>query len=251
MLSYLHMLPKDHVDFLDPHRYIPAGHDDLRAPCPALNTLANHGYIPRDGRNLNFIQLVRVQCEVFNMSIPLAASLAFEAVFLCGNGLTVDLRQLRKHNAIEHDASLSRDDVDLTGNSWSVDPKLVAKMIAEYSSPEGLTFKDMARVRVKREKMLANVTKRLDWTHNKIALGEACLTIGIWGLGGGDDMTKRVVPISRLRSFFLDEKLPDGWQRPLHQLGFLTTLDMGGKLRAEMDKILEEEEQQKQQQLKN
>ena len=28
------------------------GPDDLRGPCPALNTLANHGYLPRDGRNV-------------------------------------------------------------------------------------------------------------------------------------------------------------------------------------------------------
>ena len=26
--------------------------DSARSPCPALNTLANHGYINRDGRNI-------------------------------------------------------------------------------------------------------------------------------------------------------------------------------------------------------
>ena len=25
--------------------------DDLRGPCPGLNALANHGFLPRDGRN--------------------------------------------------------------------------------------------------------------------------------------------------------------------------------------------------------
>jgi hypothetical protein len=24
---------------------------DLRSPCPGLNSLANHGFLPRDGRN--------------------------------------------------------------------------------------------------------------------------------------------------------------------------------------------------------
>jgi hypothetical protein len=27
---------------------------DLRSPCPALNALANHGFLPRDGRNSEF-----------------------------------------------------------------------------------------------------------------------------------------------------------------------------------------------------
>lgn len=28
--------------------------DDLRSPCPVLNALANHGFLPRDGRNSKF-----------------------------------------------------------------------------------------------------------------------------------------------------------------------------------------------------
>ncbi|KAK8062027.1 Chloroperoxidase [Apiospora phragmitis] len=37
----------------------PSGHEwqrrasDSRSPCPGLNVLANHGYHPRDGRNIN------------------------------------------------------------------------------------------------------------------------------------------------------------------------------------------------------
>lgn len=33
--------------------YVPPGPDDSRGPCPALNTLANHGLINHDGKNLN------------------------------------------------------------------------------------------------------------------------------------------------------------------------------------------------------
>jgi len=239
MLSHLHMLPKDYIESLNPHRFIPAGPNDLRAPCPALNTLANHGYINRDGRGLTLYALVKAQVEVFNISYPLALSLAVEAVFLCGNGLTATLEQVRAHNRIEHDASLSREDVP--GNSWQRDPELIKLLIADSGTIEGLSFKDMARVRVRREKTLKG--RHLDFAHLRIALGEACLTIGVWGFGGGEDMTKRVVSKARLRSFFLDERLPEGWARPLHRLGFLQTLDMGGKLQAEMKHIQEEEEE--------
>lgn len=54
---------------------------------------------------------------------------------------------------------------------------------------------------------------------------------------------QRVVTKDRLQSFFLEERLPEGWARPLHALGFLKTLEMGGKLRAEMDKYIEKEAQ--------
>ena len=38
--------------FVDESRYTyqAPGPDDSRSPCPALNALANHGYLPRDGK---------------------------------------------------------------------------------------------------------------------------------------------------------------------------------------------------------
>jgi hypothetical protein len=42
------------VEFADESRYeyqVPEP-NDLRSPCPALNTLANHGYLPHDGKNI-------------------------------------------------------------------------------------------------------------------------------------------------------------------------------------------------------
>ncbi|KAJ7745882.1 Chloroperoxidase [Mycena maculata] len=37
------------IDVTGPHEYMAATNDDLRGPCPGLNALANHGYIPRNG----------------------------------------------------------------------------------------------------------------------------------------------------------------------------------------------------------
>jgi len=174
------------------------------------------------------------------MSIPLAASLAFEAVFLCGNGINVDMKQLRKHNHIEHDASLSR--LDAPGNSWSRNAHLIKEMICEFSSSQGLKFEDIAKVRVAREKLLKTKTGRLDWVHNRIALGEASLVIGIWGKGDDlDGFKTKIVPRERIRSFFLHERFPDDWKRPLCPLGFRQCLRMGDELRAIMDTILKQE----------
>lgn len=49
---------------------------------------------------------------------------------------------------------------------------------------------------------------------------------------------QNTVSHERIRSFFIDERLPADWKRPEFTLGFFKTLNLGGKLRAEMDKII-------------
>jgi len=38
-----------HVDVSGAHAFVGPGASDLRGPCPAMNALANHGYIARNG----------------------------------------------------------------------------------------------------------------------------------------------------------------------------------------------------------
>jgi hypothetical protein len=112
-------------------------------------------------------------------------------------------------------------------------------MYPENYHDKGLTFKDIAAVRVKREKLLPK--GRLDWAHTRIACGEATLVIGVWGQGGNGVFENNMVSHDRIRSFFVHERLPADWKRPEFSLGFLKTVELGGKLRAEMDAILEAE----------
>ncbi len=44
--------------------YAPSGPNDKRSPCPLINCLANHGYINRDGRNVQASQLNAAMNEV-------------------------------------------------------------------------------------------------------------------------------------------------------------------------------------------
>ena len=37
--------------------YCPPSKTNLRSPCPLVNALANHGHIPRDGRNIRYNDL--------------------------------------------------------------------------------------------------------------------------------------------------------------------------------------------------
>jgi hypothetical protein len=106
------------------YEYIPATATDSRSPCPALNALANHGYLydvivvritsvltmitarPRDGKNITAIQLISAVTSVYKISYPLAIILSLGGVALDGHGLSLDLEGLCAHNRIEHDASL-------------------------------------------------------------------------------------------------------------------------------------------------
>lgn len=40
------------IEVTGDHAFIPPGAGDLRGPCPGLNALSNHGYLPRDGKRL-------------------------------------------------------------------------------------------------------------------------------------------------------------------------------------------------------
>lgn len=75
-----------------------------------LNTLANHGYIPRSGLNFTLFQLQ----DGFTKSINLAPDSVVGPwntgmlASTTGFNNTLNLHDLVKHNLIEHDASLSR-----------------------------------------------------------------------------------------------------------------------------------------------
>ncbi|KAF5706571.1 chloroperoxidase [Fusarium globosum] len=55
--------------------YAPSGPNDIRGPCPMINSLANHGYLPRDGRNVR-VEEVLAGMDAVGLSKPLAAAFA-------------------------------------------------------------------------------------------------------------------------------------------------------------------------------
>jgi len=110
------------------HPYVPPGPGDIRGPCPGLNTLANHGYIPHNGVASPSQVLSAVQ-EGFNMGNDMAIAQAYGIHLLNGN-LVTDLMSiggrtpltgprcpgckdggLSDHTTFEGDASLTRADL--------------------------------------------------------------------------------------------------------------------------------------------
>ncbi|KAK0471396.1 Chloroperoxidase, partial [Armillaria novae-zelandiae] len=196
-----------------------------RSPCPALNALANHGYISKEGQNIAFFDLLRAMVHVYNVSILLALFLALPGYLLYGTfrctgwpwkwTWVLSLARLSEFGAsrLAHRASL----VHVDQPSHHPDPKLLESLISAY--PSGLSICDIAEVRVKRE---AALEKPLNWWHEQIALGESALS---WLLLRDGSDEQATVPVERMREFFGEERLPEGWWervRPQQAVGLLT-----------------------------
>ncbi|KAG2221734.1 hypothetical protein INT45_007140 [Circinella minor] len=225
------------------HPYAPPSANDLRGPCPALNTLANHGFLPRDGRNITQKQLFE---SVITLGTP-----TFVAHFISKAPFSkfkkqhpsdtvmsylrplkmVDLKQFGIHNAVEHDVSLSRCDTN-------VPPFDANRFIPER-------FERMIQLAKKRQEEQENHVKGLNENirdqgsqemlvvsskdvndHRKLCWLESIRDNPFFSMG-----TSQQIPIAgesaalleilgqdsaiqedHLRSFFIDEKIPDNWQ---------------------------------------
>lgn len=85
---------------------------DLRSPCPGLNALANHGFLPRDGRNIDITTLVNGIYQSFSIDevfVKVVGAVALTAS-TTGNNATFHLSDLTAHEVIEHDGSMTRED---------------------------------------------------------------------------------------------------------------------------------------------
>lgn len=94
------------------------GPNDSRGPCPGLNLLANHGYLPRSGL-VNVGQVLEASARGFNMGADLATVLCIFAVLADGDieteswylGSPPDgVGGLNRHSTIETDISPNRED---------------------------------------------------------------------------------------------------------------------------------------------
>ncbi|KIJ31529.1 hypothetical protein M422DRAFT_185801, partial [Sphaerobolus stellatus SS14] len=69
------------------HPWMPLREGDQRGPCPGLNTLASHGYLPRNGIATP-AQIVTAVQEGFNMPNDIAVFAAYSAFLVDRNPIT-------------------------------------------------------------------------------------------------------------------------------------------------------------------
>lgn len=129
----------------------------LALPGPMINALANHNILPHSGRDISFRTLNAAIRDSFNFApsfcffVPHFAADFLDRSYWSGK---LDLEELSKHNAIEHDASLTRRDAALEPDQGKPDVQLVEQLLAGATggTPEArlLTKQDLSAALTRR-----------------------------------------------------------------------------------------------------
>ncbi|KAG9289583.1 hypothetical protein G9A89_014318 [Geosiphon pyriformis] len=188
----------------------PAGPNDKRSPCPGLNSLANHGFLPRDGKNISALTLATAVTKIYRFDDALSTSQSNGVVAVLGtDGKMYVLNTCPKHNFIEHDASLIRNDLN-DGNIIPVNQTLVNDFFS-FSvgkiTPKSITQAETLRT-LKCFKYNPNCTAgRPETQRAKLVESSNFLSVFGWD-------THLEVDLKIAEPFFRYERLVDGFKPP-------------------------------------
>ena len=249
----------------NPHAFCPPQQGDSRAPCPAMNSMANHGYLPRDGKCVNASMIVSALQKCFKLSKPLAWFLTHGALTLLDQGSgNFELHDLARHNKIEHNASLYHDDAGERDEYAPItfDEDLLELVFKDSAGGVVMTPEDVAKVRVRRE---ATSHPPLDFIHAELARGEIAIVLNMFNnpspqlheegvpllhrsavsrlfrrlVGLKDEAQTRQLdgaPIERMKYWFQHERLPEDW-KPYHKTTLFETVVTVSRIRSEMHRL--------------
>ncbi|KAI5468195.1 Chloroperoxidase [Mariannaea sp. PMI_226] len=98
------------------HEFRAAGPFDSRSPCPGLNALANHGYLPHDGKNIDYEAINKAAQAAYNFAPgfyrdALNLLFTFNISTTSRPNETFNLFDLARHDTIEADGSITRNDI--------------------------------------------------------------------------------------------------------------------------------------------
>lgn len=142
-----------------------------------------------------------------------------------------------RHGALEHDASLTRDDVAL-GDNARVNVTLVHQLLSTSSDGETLSLDDIAAYRRKRdvESAAADPTFSMGAmaTFQKYHESSQLMTV----LKNTSDPNGGV-PLEWAREWFVYERMPTqyGWTRPLVAFGWTETLKVAAEISMKVEKL--------------
>ncbi|KAL0952864.1 hypothetical protein HGRIS_007084 [Hohenbuehelia grisea] len=220
----------------DQHAYIPPKATDRRAPCPGVNTLANHGYLPRDGKDIGLFKLMGALRHGYNITWIHSLFIAGTAMFLCGHGFfrrRINLDDLAVHGKLEHDASLIHRDTPIGTKRApnDVDPELFKELLKYPAPGHGMSLHDFARLRRDRELLLP---RPLEGWIKSVACSEPVIAWFVMR-----DEASGEIPIERLKQFFGEERLPDGWARPKQPIRLFQSLGVVFSMTESVTKMID------------
>jgi hypothetical protein len=197
--------------YLTNHPWVPAAliANSSRSPCPMLNTLANHGFLNRDGLSISKQQFNDAQVEALNMTPDFAIKTTNAMVAKLGSpknmSATFSLADFAAHDFTEHDASLTRID-QLQGDVIDVQPSLVL-LLVEDSTTGWLNTASIGRSRARREaESRAIGSPPLSEAFTAFAQLESSFIPLVFGLG--DLASTRSAPSEQVKVWLNEERFP-------------------------------------------
>ncbi|RLN06691.1 hypothetical protein BBJ28_00003027 [Nothophytophthora sp. Chile5] len=193
-----------------------------RSPCPALNSLANHGYLPRNGQSITHAMLKEGIMSVYNIGSGVADVLVSQVPD------TIDMDYLGIHNKIEHDASLAHTDAYYGYDPMTVNETLAEDLFARAGDDGLLTNAIVAETR--KDRGVTCNAENPECTYGVQAQTLAFLeaSVLLMALGTGD-----TISVEHARSFIIDEKIPDDYTAPDTVVGIVAVLARAATLKAE------------------
>lgn len=201
------------------HPYQPPPEGAMRGPCPGLNTIANYGYIPRNG--VATIQELFVGVwEGLSIAPDLSSLLIMAGIIFKGDmkTLTVSIGGavpnagvgIREHGILEGDASVTRKDLKL-GNNWKVDPGLLDQYkqeIVQYGNGD-VTPKVQAMSRLRAYTNSKENNSGFDFNPLRaiVAYAESGFAMEVFR---GQNSLQTPIDIDH---WFMQDKFPPNWSR--------------------------------------
>ncbi|KAF9260270.1 Cloroperoxidase [Marasmius fiardii PR-910] len=195
------------------HRWQAPGPSDTRGPCPGLNTLANHGFLPRNGRNISIPMILQAGHEGYHIE-PSILTIAAKVGLLTSPSdqpTTFSLEDIKAHGVIEHDASLSRQDIAL-GDNVHFNETIFSTLV--NSNPRSDVYNTTSAGQVLQARLADSLKNNPNVTNTDltdvIRGAESAFYLSVMG-----DPIQGVAPKKFVQIFFREERLPieEGWKR--------------------------------------
>ncbi|KAF7328405.1 Cloroperoxidase [Mycena venus] len=220
------------------HPFIAPGPNDQRGPCPGMNTLANHGYIPRNGI-ATFEEITLAMAEAYNLEINFGAFLVAANMLLRGNPFVNKISiggvsplvpplpgnigsnvtgGLAKHGGFEGDASITRADVHIGDNRnfqdilYDLDLLYLGKFGDNGPDGNNTVFNIPTIIAIKQHNIQMNQAADPEFhftpTRFAAAFTEISFFLDIFANG-----TTKQSSISTIGSFLRNQSFPQNWHR--------------------------------------
>ncbi|KAF5339486.1 hypothetical protein D9758_015317 [Tetrapyrgos nigripes] len=189
---------------------------DSRGPCPGLNTLANHGFLPRNGKNITVDMVMDAIHDGFNFDkgtliLRVAAKLGLLTTDEIDNYM---LEDLALHGTLEHDASLSRSDIFPDGSGDNLHFNETVFSTLANSNPGSDVYNITSAAATLDQRLALDMIEHPDLTNTIKEFFVRAIESSFYLSAMGDPI-KGVAKKELVQIFFREERLPiaEGWVR--------------------------------------